>query len=45
MESKEKVSAFLDDSLGNDDAVGIAEKLERGDLNPQKITQDAIKRA
>ena len=24
MESKEKVSAFLDDSLGNDDAVGIA---------------------
>ena len=45
MESIEKVSAFLDDSLGNDDAVGIAEKIEKGDLNPQTITQDAIERA
>ena len=45
MESIEKVSAFLDDSLGNDDAVGIAEKIEKGDLNPQTITQDAIARA
>ena len=45
MESKEKVSAFLDDSLGNDDAVGIAEKIEKGDLNPQTITKDAITRA
>ena len=29
MESIEKVSAFLDDSLGIDDAVGIAEKIEK----------------
>ena len=45
MESKEKVSAFLDDSLGNDDAVGIAEKIEKGNLNPQTIIKDAIARA
>ena len=45
MESIKKVSAFLDDSLGNDDAVGIAEKIEKGDVKPQTIAQDAIARA
>ena len=39
------ISSFKDDSLGDDDAVGIAEKIKKGDLNPLSITQDAIERA
>ena len=45
MDSHSKISAFRDDSLGNDDTVGLAEKIKKGDLNPQTITQDAIERA
>ena len=45
MDSYKKIIAFGDDSLGNDDAVGLAEKIKNGDLNPQSITQDAIERA
>ena len=45
MDSYKKIIAFRDDSLGNDDAVGLAEKIKNGDLNPQSIIQDAIERA
>ena len=45
MNSPSKISAFRDDSLGSDDTVGLAKKIEKGDLNPQTITQDAIERA
>ena len=45
MDSYKKIIAFKDDSLGNNDAVGLAEKIKNGDLNPQSITQDAIERA
>ena len=39
------ISAFMDDSLGVDDAVGISEKI-KNDVNALlTITQDAIKRA
>ena len=45
MDTDSLISAFKDDSLGDDDAVGIAEKIKKGDLNPLSITQDAIERA
>ena len=45
MDTGSLISSFKDDSLGDDDAVGIAEKIKKGDLNPQSITQDAIERA
>ena len=38
------ISAFMDDSLGVDDAVGISEKI-KNDPALLTITQDAIKRA
>lgn len=45
MEADFLISAFKDDSLGDDDAVGIAEKIEQGDLDVRSVTQDAIERA
>ena len=31
MDSHSKISAFRDDSLGNDDTVGLAEKIKKGE--------------
>ena len=45
MESKKKVSAFQEDSLGKYDTVDLAEKIKCGDLDVSQITQDAIERA
>jgi amidase len=45
MESKKKVSAFQEDSLGKYDTVDLAEKIKCGDLDVSQVTQDAIKRA
>ena len=33
MDSNEIVSAFQNDSLGSDDAVGIADKIKKGELS------------
>ena len=45
MESKKKVSAFQEDSLGKYDTVDLAEKIKCGDLDVSQVTQDAIERA
>ena len=39
------ISAFMDDSLGIDDAVGISEKIQNDADGLLAITQDAINRA
>jgi amidase len=39
------VSAFREDALGKDDAVGIAEKIRCGDLDALSVTLAAIERA
>ena len=43
--SKPLVNSLTDDVLGNDDAVGIAEKIRRGDLDARSVTLAAIERA
>ena len=45
MDSNEVASAFQNDSLGSDDAVGIAEKIKKGELSASLVTRDAIERA
>ena len=45
MDSEVVVSAFQDDSLGSDDAVVIAEKIKKGELDAKTVTRDAIRRA
>jgi len=45
MDSNEVVNAFQNDSLGSDDAVGIADKIKKGELSASLVTQDAIERA
>ena len=45
MDSNEVVNAFQNDSLGSDDAVGIANKIKKGELSASLVTQDAIERA
>ena len=42
MDSNEVVNAFQNDSLGSDDAVGIANKIKKGELSASLVTQDAI---
>ena len=39
------VSAFKEDSLGQDDALGIAEKIKSGTLDVKTVTEDSIARA
>ena len=39
------ISAFRNDSLGTDDAVGISRKIEIGEVDLPTVTRDAIKRA
>ena len=45
MDSNEVVNAFQNDSLGSDDAVGIADKIKKGELSVSLVTRDAIERA
>ena len=45
MDSEVVVSAFQDDSLGSDDAIVIAEKIKKGELDVKTVTRDAIRRA
>ena len=45
MDSEVVVSAFQDDSLGSDDAIVIAEKIKKGELDAKTVTRDAIRRA
>ena len=42
MDSNEVVNAFQNDSLGSDDAVGIADKIKKGELSASLVTQDAV---
>ena len=44
MDPKTLISAFKDDSLGQDDAVTIAKKIKEGSLNIRTVTEDAIAR-
>ena len=39
------VSAYKEDSLGQDDALGIAEKIKSGILDVKTVTEDSIARA
>ena len=39
------VSAYKEDSLGQDDALGIAEKIKSGTLDVKTVTEDSIARA
>ena len=45
MDSEVVVSAFQDDALGSDDAIVIAEKIKKGELDAKTVTRDAIRRA
>ena len=45
MDSEVVVSAFQNDSLGSDDAMVIAEKIKKGELDSKTVTRDAIRRA
>jgi len=45
MDSKTLVNAFREDSLGEDDAVAIADKIKLGILDIRTVTEDSIARA
>ena len=44
-ELNRSISAFQNDSLGTEDAVGISRKIEIGEVDLPTVTRDAIKRA
>ena len=40
-----QIHAYRDDALGTDDAVGLRERLRRGDVTPRELVESAIARA
>ena len=42
--AEKRVHAFGDDALGDDDAVGVAERIRRGEISPREAVEAAVRR-